>query len=87
MSIAVRGVQDTITQTQIADLVRALGFDPDRIYSLTFMPDGIYAEIPAEDSDGRTVVGTDWDGNADVMRHRVYIRVVDDSRQLNLMAT
>lgn len=56
----IEGVPESITREQYLDLMRAAGFEPDDLYSLTFRPDGIYATaLPRDPETGKRIPRTE----------------------------
>ena len=68
-SITIDGAPETITREQYLALVRASGFEPERIYSLTLHHDHIEAVVFAEPR----IVRRD----NSLAKHTVIVKVVD----------
>ena len=67
-------VPERISREAYVALIESLGLAVKDLRSLEFRMDGVYAEVYATGDDGRRIVAPNAN---ELVRHRVYIPVVD----------
>ena len=78
MSKTIQCVPDSISRADYIAMIRAAGFDPNNVASLTFEVDGIHAVVFERNADGMRFFADMTTGEGGYAKHDVFIPVHDE---------